>query len=467
MPRSFYTCMWDTQVLSLRKGIMKTTRTSRSNSIGLCIQVALLVMLNGASYAQNPTKTFYGGENNADMGPIAGGYDLDGDVLKDVVVGVPSGSAGNGNVRVFKSSGQSIATIVGPNARGHSGFAVASPGDLNGDGHNDIIVGAPSLADCVHSDPGYVTVYLGPSFTTALYTIAGGASDLFGYSIAVIGDINGDGVPDFIVGSPRQTRSGGICSTAKGGASVFSGANGAVIYSYAGAAYGDDFGLVVGGIGDVNGDGKPDFAISNGIPSTNSYTKVYSGATGTLLYTVAVNAGNQGGSISALGDVNGDGKSDFIIGDPHAGTSFAGTVHVVSGANGVDIYTISGVSQDYFGLGTAGIGDVNGDGKPDFVASGPRPSGIGAYVKVISGGNGALLSTLQVPSLVSGSRFGSYLAAIGDIDGDGKGDFGVGTPGDIQYFQGEGSVRLFLSPSGSIGPDVTNYRSVHGRLLQF
>ncbi|MFA6548848.1 MAG: integrin alpha, partial [Candidatus Margulisiibacteriota bacterium] len=140
-----------------------------------------------------------------------------------------------------------------------------------------------------------------------------------GCSVSTAGDVNGDSRSDFIVGA-YFADPGGL--SAAGTAYVYSGATGTVLYTLNGAAAGDNFGASVSTAGDVNGDGKSDFIVGADLTDpagvgTNAGTAyVYSGATGTLLYSRngAAAGDNFGHSVSTAGDVNGDGKSDFIVG---------------------------------------------------------------------------------------------------------------------------------------------------------
>ena len=265
---------------------------------------------------------------------------------------------------------------------------VAVAGDVNGDGKADFIVGArrddPAGGGL---DAGSAYVFSGAD-GSLLYQVTGDtAGDEFGVSVSIAGDVNGDGRADFIVGAHLGDPVGGGSNA--GSAYVFSGADGSILYHRTGDSVEDRFGWSVSGAGDVNGDGRADFIVGAthddpaGIDSGSAY--VFSGADGSLLYQVTGDTSFDffGYSVSGAGDVNGDGRADFIVGayldDPAGGGEAAGSAYVFSGADGSLLYQRTGdTASDQFGWSVAGAGDVNGDGKADFI--------VGAYKDDPAGG---------------------------------------------------------------------------------
>ncbi|MBI3811090.1 MAG: FG-GAP repeat protein [Nitrospirae bacterium] len=122
---------------------------------------------------------------------------------------------------------------------------------------------------------------------------------------AVLGDVNGDGVPDVIVGSPHNSPNG---VSDAGSVYVYSGSNGSLIFKINGLVAGAELGTSVALIGDINGDGREDFAA--GAPRQGGgAVYVFSGATGQVLYTIVNGLSNDnfGFSVSSAGDIDGDG----------------------------------------------------------------------------------------------------------------------------------------------------------------
>lgn len=308
------------------------------------------------------------------------------------------------------------------------GTAVAAVGDIDLDGVEDFVIGDPAAnVAFVHSGaPGHAL----------LLTLNGAVgSDSFGYAAAGAGDVDDDGTPDIIVGAP-----GTNAVFVVGRVRVFSGATGSVIHDLVGTQVADQFGASVDGVGDLDGDGKSEFIVGQPFPSPGRAI-VYSGATGQALYTSApstsVGGTRFGAAAIGVGDVNLDNIPDFVIGTG-AGNGY---IRVHSGATGALLQTIVGPGTDSrFGAALADAGDLDADGRNDIVVGVPFSS-VGGFrfgrVDVYTAA-GSLLRTAQ-GDLFSG-LFGSSVAGGADLDGDGVVDFVAATP-----FMGVGGIASVRS----------------------
>ncbi len=223
----------------------------------------------------------------------------------------------------------------------------------------------------------------------------------------------------------------------------------------------DFFGEALASVGDIDGDGVSDLAFSAILHDNGRNTEVgrvylYSARDGHLLYTLDGEFADDmfGESISGLGDINGDGRADFVVGAwraDHDRLTDAGKVYVYSGGDGKLIYSINGPHADeWFGTTTAALGDVNGDGISDFAVGAPNasPSGrIGAgRVYFFDGATGAPLRR-SLPGQATGDAFGRALSPTGDLDGDGLADLLIGAP--YQDFAGGDAGRAYTFSSST------------------
>ncbi len=258
----------------------------------------------------------------------AGGTDLNGDGWPDLVAADSSFRENNqykGAVHAFDGrNGSLLWRVIGPGGTSY-GQIVICPGDVNGDGYADVVTRSQSYPGTVHALSGLDG--------SELYRFPG--DYLYGFigadRLAPCSDADGDGLPDYIVG---QVEDPGVSN---GLATIHRGYDGAIIHRWEGPLAGEDFGLRVGGPGDVNDDGWPDYLVSAWRGQGLGRVYLYSGRDFSLmktLYSPSSNPSTLGFTLGSLGnDVNGDGGAEVVIADPSesvSGLHNAGAVYVFS-----------------------------------------------------------------------------------------------------------------------------------------
>jgi hypothetical protein len=318
--------------------------------------------------------------------------DVNGDGYDDVIVGAPyydGGQEYEGKAFVYHGSAIGLSFEADWTAEGNLewalfGFAVSTAGDVNRDGYDDVVVGAPEFSNGQVYE-GVVFVYHGSA--AGLYSGPARLLEmnqegaLFGISVATAGDVNGDGYDDVIVGAytyDNGQTDEGAAFVYHGSATGLSGVPAWMADSDQASAY---FGLQVATAGDVNGDGFSDVIV--GAPLYADYRGaafVYHGsATGLYIEAAWMEDGSNvedmfGYSVATAGDVNGDGFSDVIVGIPQYsnGQMLEGAAFVYHGsASGLSTspsWTAeSNQTEALFGVSAATAGDVSGDGYSDVI----------------------------------------------------------------------------------------------------
>ncbi|RLC38737.1 hypothetical protein DRH27_01545, partial [Candidatus Falkowbacteria bacterium] len=364
---------------------------------------------------------FYGNEATAGFGVDVDGGDFNGDGYSDIIIGAYAHDAGSSTA---SDIGQAYIYFGGPNINPASpdvtvsgdyntiyfGNSVASAGDVNSDGYDDFLVGAPYYP-ATGTNRGQAYLYYGGATisTSSVITISGSEDNTYlGFDVGSAGDVNADGYADFIVGAYMHD-AGSSTAANLGQAYIYLG--GPDLDSTADITLSGDnnnarFGTAVAGAGDVNGDGYDDVIV--GAYAHNNFgtedirwgrAYLYYGGQSmdnipdfTMLSNEAI--ARLGLAVNKAGDVNGDGYADIIVGadandadgtetedfnnrgqayvffgSPHIGTS--------SNVNSADIIMSGLADNDFLGLDVAYAGDVNGDGYDDFIAGVQEYTGAG------------------------------------------------------------------------------------------
>lgn len=221
------------------------------------------------------------------------------------------------------------------------GFSTANAGDVDADGHDDILLGGIGA----NSYGGVAALYSGRT-GQLFYSLPGLPDSHLGFTLAGTGDLTGDGIGNFLVGAPSWWGTG-----VPGRVYLYSGNHAAVTHTFSGGLD-ESFGSALAGGKDVDGDGMPDFLIGapgiDGVGSAWTIGGVYvmSGATGQLRhYRSGQNQDDAFGEVvSGLGDIDGDGHDDYMVGCPEMDpvNSESGSVLVYSGGTGQELLRIDG-----------------------------------------------------------------------------------------------------------------------------
>lgn len=274
------------------------------------------------------------------------------------------------------------------------------------------------------AQPGSARVCSGADGSTLLVVapeIAGEAGDEKGYSVAAGPDSDGDGIGDFIIGAPSRFN-----EVLPGRAYLCSGATGGVIRTLAAADGRDRFGESVGLAADLDGDGLADPIVGSAddrqvAPGVGSVS-AWSSGTGLRLWRATGGQGIESfaSSIVVIGDADLDGRDDVVVGIPGRARHGAntGSVRVYSGATGSTIVTIDGrAAEERFGVSVAAVGDVDGDGRGDFAVGAPgadiAASNAGQVRIFGAGGAGGARRLGEISGLAAGDAAGAVIGPGG------------------------------------------------------
>ncbi|HRW10142.1 MAG TPA: integrin alpha [Caldilineaceae bacterium] len=352
--------------------------------------------------------------------------DLNGDGVNDFGTTAPfyGGDQALGKIYIYSGADGTLLNEATGVEGNRFGYSLSSAGDVNGDGTPDYIVGGAGPAN-------RIVVYAGADHTVIHdLTTPSEVPENFGASVAGAGDVNGDGYAGLLVGANRADVSETVTDT--GRIYVLSGVDGAVIWQQDGNGPQALLGSGVGLVGDVNGDGVPDQVAAAPGAGANGLGEayVYSGVDGTILLTLTpTEEANSGGTYgvffaSGAGDTNNDGTPDIFVGDYAAyrgEASGTGRAYIYSGVDGSVLHVFE-AEADGDGLGPGrGIPDVDGDGFDDVTVAAWQSSAAvptGGKVYVHSGQNGTLLHT--VTGAIEADALGVDALAVGDLNGDGN-----------------------------------------------
>lgn len=347
--------------------------------------------------------------------------------------------------------GQST-TYVSPSPENNGGFggSIAGVGDLDGDGTADVLVGAPGEQVGTSETAGRAHLFSGET-GEVLYTLNSPepvADEYFGTEVAKLGDVTGDGIPEIIIGANGPKREGRVY--------LFSGRDGGLLRTLKSPSPtpGGLFGRSLAGMGDLSGDDIPDLAVG-AIGEGEDRVYLFSGASGDLLYTLRspTDGHDHFGQVAALGDVDGDDMPDLLVGASTTtieNRSTTGRAYLYSGQTGNRIQTLTPPSSKigHFGYLIAAGGDINGDDVSEAIVGAAGKSGSAGRIYVYDGTDGALLRALRPPAPGADGYRGYTALSVGDVTGSDASDLVLGTRVPATDSVQEGQVYLYNGATG-------------------
>ena len=469
-------------------------RVRRSLWLGMLAVLSLAVPPSSRAQTVAPQSLKVIGEGpDDDFGwSVAPAGDVNGDGVPDLLVGAPSSDAVAdfaGRAYLFlgpftapRNAADADAIISAEAFGDNLGISVASAGDVDGDGNDDLLLGARGNDDA-GIQAGRVYLFRGPvsghrPALSADAVISGEAFEELGRAVASPGDLSGDGFSDVVLGAPLA---GG---SFEGRAYVFNGPlQGSLPSSSAdavisGVLFNEALGSSVASAGDLNGDGIDDLVVGAPRPPLNGEApgRAYvffgplagpiSAAQADIVIEGEGLSDEFGTSVAAAGDVNGDGRPDLIVGAEQIFISGTGKAYVFYGplsgsvsAADADAILLGEVPKDVFGVSVSSAGDVNGDGFDDVVV-GAWDNGAGggrsgrAYVFL--GPLAGTISAANADIFINGSagdEVGQSVASAMDLNADGLGDVIVGAP---QFFDGDpGYARIVFGQAAVLDVRLT------------
>ncbi len=440
-------------------------------TIALLTAAILVLYSRDTARAQGPIVSIVRPPGDWFVGPMAKLGDIDSDGCPEVVtllLEVPDILPDLRRLEVRSARTGVVLWSVG-DSNPLSGFGASEAGgsDFDADGVNDLIIGAPgvkpffspSMAGTVTTRSGKTGALLGTFTTTDI-------DGLFGWSVAGLGDIDGDGSGDLVIGAPTEDR-GGVAFA--GAVHVYSGKTGLEKWAFSGVSPESWLGRSVASVGDWDGDGVGDLLIAApaedvaGVTSAGSI-RVVCAATGQALFSSsgASTFDGLGSSVSAAGDLNADGFCDIAAYTwLHGAGPVSSAVLALGGGSGVPLFSVPLATSDELSLSPAG--DANGDGYCDIAVGNGRgigPEGQYGWVQARLGPSGALLWTVYGTS--SSKGLGARIANLGDVNGDGIADIGASSRPLGSNI--ENAVRIFTATCGKTETFGTSCPTSHGAL---
>ncbi|MEM4730123.1 MAG: putative Ig domain-containing protein [Thermoplasmata archaeon] len=398
---------------------------------------------------------------------ISGDGDFNGDGYKDIVMGNPFIAYGEARIHLGGTIMNTLPDIIliGENQFDRFGYSVSSAGDFNGDGYDDIIVGAPWYGDLTTCQTGKAYLFLGGSRldTQPYWSISGvNAFDQLGMTVASAGDINGDGYDDILIGT--NVNKNGAVVIVLGGPDRSK----IVVWTLFGGEEGFRFGTSLSGCGDLNNDGYDDIIVGDPFkhipPDYSGEVYIFFGGPNMnrepdVIFTSSCRLAYLGISVGCAGDLNLDGYDDVIVLAVNHNGSIPGAAYVLFGGESMDNITditFTGVhtmySASYRSVGCAG--DVNSDGVDDALVGAFYDSRAGKEAGAVFIYYGGMdIDTAPDWTFLGeadGDLFGFIAVGGGDINGDGYPEIIISAPGNDASGPDAGRIYVYTLVNLSI-----------------
>ena len=437
------------------------TKPLRGLAIASCRSAAMLFALSASASAQEWIATVRG---HADFDGFGHALDVvddvDSDGVDDLLIGSPFATdvdSHDGAVELVSgATGATLQIWRGTGRDAQLGLAVAALGDIDGDGTSELLMGMPNYAGSAVTGEAWIA----SGATGAVLRIHVGAAmgGAFGAEVAALADLNRDGVREFAVGAP--------------GAStyfVYDGASGNELHFYTSVQADSGLGWAIEPLDDLSGDGVPDVLVTapfwkNSSGITTGRTTLRSGVDGSSFWshvgenTSAFAVDFYGMTAAALDDLDGDGVGDYAIGAWAFGNCQEGRVYVHSGATGAELSRLNGSAcGECLGIALANGGDLNADGVGDLLIGLPhRGSNMNGGVRLVSGADARDLSLVDG---AAGERLGCALGPAHDLDHDGIVDLLLTAIGPVDAYTGSVQRYECVPPTTTtLSPDRGNYK---------